>query len=451
MAFNFLQKKTEKIVSKIKAKGMLSEENILEILQEIKLILLESDVNLKVVNSFISQVKEKALGEIVEVDRTSSQKVLKIIYLELTKILGNEVSEWSLNKNEVVMFVGLQGSGKTTSVAKLANYLTNKTKNYKKPLLVGLDVYRPAAMDQLEKLASDLKFDFFSIKNSKDVSKIAKKAMDYAQKNDNDLIILDTAGRLQTNKELMQELKEVKKLTKPGETIFVADAMSGQDILNVAKEFNIWLNLSSIIITKLDSNAKGGAALSITSVLNLPIKFIGTGEKIGNFELFYPDRMASRILGLGDIESLTEKAQEISEDDKNEKLYRKILAGKYDLDDLLFSMKQMAKMGSIGSIGALLPGFKLSDQQTDSAERKMLYFEILITSMTAKEKKNPKLLKHPKRKERIIQGSGRSVQEYNDLLRQFEKSQKQMKAMAKYLKAGKMPNIPGQGFGKFGR
>lgn len=346
------------------------------------------------------------------------------------------------------MMVGLNGSGKTTSTAKLASFLVNKKKFYKKPLLVALDIYRPAAIDQLEKLSKTLMFDFYANRDSQNVEKITKEALKIAKNNDHDLVIFDTAGRLQTDEELMSELETVKKQVKPSEIIFVADAMSGQEILNVAKEFDNRLRLTSAIITKLDSDAKGGASLSLSTAVGLKIMLIGTGEKIANLEQFHPDRQASRMLGLGDIETLVEKAQEVSNENDQEKMMRKIMSGQYDLDDLMDSMKQMAKMGNLGAIAKMLPGANINESQIAVAEKKMVYYEILINSMTAKERKNPKILKLPSRKGRILKGSGRPVQELNELLRQFDQSKKQMKEMAKFIKMGKMPNM-GRGFNSF--
>lgn len=443
MAFNFMQGRMTKAVKKASSKGMLSEENIKDVISEIRIVLLESDVNLKVTNDFIKNVTEKSLGEVVDVDRTASQTILKIINDELIKILGGEVVEWNNQSKSSVMMVGLQGSGKTTTAAKITSFLMNKKKFYKKPLLVALDVYRPAAIDQLEKLSKTLMVDFYAEKENTNVEQIAKNATKFALDNDNDLIVFDTAGRLQTDENLMNELEGVKKIVKPSEIIFVADGMAGQEILNVAEVFNNRLKLTSAIITKLDSDAKGGAALSLSSAIGLKIMFIGTGEKISNLEVFHPDRQASRLLGLGDIQTLTERAQEVVNENDQERMMRKILAGRYDLDDLMESVRQMAEMGSLGSMAKLLPGMKISDAQIDSAENKMKVYTILVNSMTSKERKNPKVLKHPKRKQRVLTGSGRTVQEFNNLLRDFEKSQKQMKEMAKYIKAGKMPNLNG--------
>jgi len=450
MAFNFIQTRLTKAVKKAASKGQLSEENIKEVIKEIRLVLLESDVNLQVVNDFIKRVTDKALGQIVEMDRTASQTILKIINEELIDVLGGTEKKWNVQTKSIVMMVGLQGSGKTTTSAKLASFLVNKKKFYKKPLLVGLDVYRPAAIDQLEKLAKTLMIDFFSIRETQDVDKIAKEAIKFATKNGNDLIILDTAGRLQTDDKLMKELQSVKKITKPTDIVFVSDALVGQEILNVAKVFDEKLSLTSAIVTKLDSDARGGAVLSLSSAIGLKIMFIGVGEKISNLEIFHPDRQASRMLGMGDIETLTEKIQENSSEGNQEKMFRKIMSGNYDLDDLMDSMRQMAKMGSLGSVVKMLPGMSISESQIESAEKKMVKFEILINSMTKKERQNPKILKHPKRKERVINGSGRPVQDFNELLRQFDQSKKQMKEMAKYIKMGKMPNMGGN-FNSFGK
>ncbi|CRX37279.1 / ffh / signal recognition particle srp54-like protein /:157468 Forward [Candidatus Hepatoplasma crinochetorum] len=453
MVFNFMQKRLEKTIRKVQSKGMLNKENIEEILKEVRLILLESDVNLKVANDFIDSIEKKAIGKVVDNDRTSSQEILKIIYDELVNILGKEVKKWNFQARSVVMMVGLQGSGKTTTVAKLANNLFKKEKKYKKPLLVGLDIYRPAAIDQLEILAKKIDVDFYSDREEKDVAKLAQNALKFADQNNHDLIILDTAGRLQTDQKLMEELQVIKKIFLPTNIIFVADGFSGQEILNVAEEFNNKLKLSSIIVTKMDSNTKGGSIFSLAYSLKVPISYLGTGEKIANLEIFYPNRIASRILGLGDIETLTEKAQELGDEKAQEKMFRKMMAGKFDLDDLLVSMEQLSKMGNLGAITKLLPSFgklrNISEEKINSAQTKLEIYKILINSMTQRERKNPRLLKHQKRKERILKGSGRTAQEYNDLLRQFERMQKQIMQLAKVLKAGKMPDLNKLGNGFF--
>ncbi len=448
MAFNFIERRMTKAIKKANSKGMLSKENIQELVDEIKILLLEADVNLRVVNEFIAKVSEKANGQVVAADRTASQALLKIINEELTSLLGGEVKEWNNQAQSTVMFVGLQGAGKTTTVAKLTSFLTNKKKFYKKPLLVALDVYRPAAIDQLEKLAKTLMVDFYAERGNQNVEKIAKNALKFAKKNGNDLIMVDTAGRLQTDDELMSELESIKSIFKPSEIMMVVDVMAGQEILNVAETFNDRLKLTSAIITKLDSDAKGGAALSLAQSIGLKIMYIGTGEKISNLEMFHPDRQAGRLLGLGDIATLTERAAEISNESDQERMMRKIMAGQFDLDDLLESIKQMSQMGSLSGVAKMLPGMKINESQITSAESKLSNYTVLIGSMTSKEKKNPKILKHPSRKDRVIKGSGKTVQDFNNLLRDFEKSQKQMKEMAKYIKMGKMPNMGG-GFNSF--
>jgi len=439
MAFNFLESRMEKTISKIQKSSSVNEEELTIILKEIRQSLLESDINYQVVTKIIQDIKEKALGALVDKGKKKSEKIIEIITEELTMILGKKTSEWKKGNPTVVMMVGLQGSGKTTSTAKISKFLTDN-KMYDNPLLISLDVYRPAAMEQLNTLADDLGFMFYADRTTKDVVKIAKDAVEFAQDMENDLIIFDTAGRIQTDKHLMEELADVKKVVKPSEIIFVADGMSGQEIINVAKEFDNTLKLTSTIITKLDSNAKGGAALSLASLLDIPIKFVGVGEKIDELEIFHPDRMASRILGLGDLETLQEKAKKVSKESDNERLMRKMMNGKFDLEDLLLSLKQLAKMGNLKGVAKMLPGVKISQEQTDEAQDKVEIFSHLINSMTPKERRNPKLVKHPKRATRIIKGSGRTQKELNELIRQFEKSQKQMKAIAKAVKSGQMPS-----------
>lgn len=446
MAFNFVEKRLTKVIDNVKSRGTLTEENISVVLKEIRLILLESDVNLKVVKKFIDNVKEKAIGKTTDFDNSASQEIIKIINEELTSILGGEVVDWKAKSGDVVMMVGLQGTGKTTSTAKLTNWLTKKKEFYKKPLLVGLDVYRPAAIEQLEKLAKDNGFDFYSEKAQKDVKKIVNEAIGYAKFNGNDLIVLDTAGRLQTDEALMNELVMVKKETTPKETIFVADGQAGQELINVAEEFHNKIGLTSAIITKLDSEAKGGAAMSLAQVLNLKIRFIGTGEKVGDFEQFYPDRMASRILGLGDIDTLVEKAEEVIDESSNERMMRKMMSGQFDLLDLIESMEAMNKMGSMGSVMKMIPGMKgMSSKTEEKAEDKMNSFKVLIDSMTIKEKRDPKVLKHPKRAARVVKGSGKTQKELNTLLRDFDKAKKQMKQMSQMLRSGRNP-FGGEGF-----
>ncbi len=449
MAFNFLQGRITKALKNVQKRAILSEENIAEVLNEIRVVLLESDVNLKVVDDFIADIRKKSVGEVVGMHNTSSQLVLKIINEELVNLLGKETKEWKVEKPDTVMLVGLQGSGKTTTIAKISKYL-NKNKGYSKPLLVGLDIYRPAAIDQLETLAKSLHFDFYSDKNSKDVKSILEAALLYAKAHDNDLIMLDTAGRLQTDEKLMQELEMIKHIAKPSEILFTVDAMSGQEMVNVATEFNNHIKLTGMVITKMDSEAKGGSSLSIRALLNIPILFVGTGEKVDNIELFHPNRMASRILGLGDIETLTEMSVEVSDEKKQEKMFRKMMTGNFDLNDLLDSMHQMKKMGNMSQMMKLIPGLNLGEDKMNSIENKMKAYTAIVSSMTKKERKNAQILGHPKRKERILKGSGRTIQEYNELLRQFERSQKQIKELIKHMKAGRIPNLNQGGFGNMG-
>ncbi len=439
MAFNFLESRMEKTISKIQKSSSISKEELEIILKEIRQSLLESDVNYQVVTKLMADINEKAIGALVEKGKQKSERIIEIITEELTLILGKKTSEWKKGNPTIVMMVGLQGSGKTTSTAKISKFLTDN-KMYNNPLLISLDVYRPAAMEQLNTLADDLGFMFYADRSTKDVVKIAQDAVEFAQDMENDLIIFDTAGRIQTDEHLMEELADVKKVVKPSEIIFVADGMSGQEIINVAKEFDHTLKLTSTIITKLDSNAKGGAALSLASLLDIPIKFVGVGEKIDELEIFHPDRMASRILGLGDLETLQEKAKKVSKESDNERLMRKMMNGKFDLEDLLLSLKQLAKMGNLKGVTKMLPGAKISQEQTDQAQEKVEVFSYLISSMTPKERRNPKLIKHPKRATRIVKGSGRTQKELNELIRQFEKSQKQMKAIAKAVKSGQLPS-----------
>lgn len=428
---NFIQKRIQKSIDKINKKLSINEEDILEILREVKLALLEADVNLEVVKLFIKQVKEKALNSQIIGKLNQQQMVLKIFKDELTNILGNNPIEIKPKAFPTkIMMVGLQGSGKTTTSAKLAFYLRKKG-IFKKPLLVGDDIYRPAARDQLDQLAKQNQIDFFT-KNENDALLIATESIKKAENFNNDLVIIDTAGRLAIDEDLMQELKEIKRYTKPDYIFLVVDAMSGQDVINSAKKFHEELNLTGTIITKLDSDARGGAALSITHLLNINIAFIGTSEKISGLELFHPDRMADRILGMGDVLSLIEKASEEVDEKMMKKIGYKMISGKFDLNDLMNSLMQIKKLGKMKAILKLIPGMadKVSDEKIDEAENKFKIYTHLINSMTEVEKKNPKLLKNPTRKERIIKGSGRSPREYNMLVNDFERMAKQMKEMA---------------------
>ncbi|WP_322876475.1 signal recognition particle protein [Mycoplasmopsis felis] len=442
---DFLEKRMQKTIEKISKKITLNEADILEIMRDIKLALLEADVNLQVVKEFISKVKEKALEEKIVGKLNPSQHFIKILHNELVSILGSKTQELNIDKKPyIILMIGLQGSGKTTATAKLAYYFKKK-KMIQKPLVVAADIYRPAAVEQLVTLAKSIQIDYYEQGVNLPVNDIINNALIKAKENNNDLIIIDTAGRLSIDEPLMNELKEVKKISKPNEILFVADSLSGQDIINVAKTFNENLKLTGTIITKLDSDARGGAALSLRYILNIPIRFIGTGEKVSNLDLFHPERMADRILGMGDVMSLIEKAQDVIDEDKATKMVHKMFSGDFTLDDLLEQIKQVKNLGKFSKILKMLPGnlsSKISEDQIDKAEEKMYVFQILMSSMTKRERMNPKLLKQASRKERILKGSGRTAQEYNKLISDYESMVKRMSEMSKNFKSG--------GFGGFG-
>lgn len=444
--FDFIGSRMQKAISKAQKKTSLKEEDILEMTRDIKLALLEADVNLKVVKDFISSVKEKIIGSEVMKKLNPGQQMVKIVKEELTYILGNKVREIKIDKKPyVIMMTGLQGGGKTTTVAKLASYFRKKY-SLTKILVVAADVYRPAAIQQLVSLAKQIGVDYFEKGASQNVDEIVKEAIDKAYNEKYELVIVDTAGRLSIDEKLMDELVRVKSIIKPNDIFFVADALSGQDIINVATTFNDKLKITGTIITKLDSDARGGAALSIRYLLNIPIAFIGTGEKVSNIDLFYPDRMADRILGMGDVLSLIEKAEEVIDEKKSKKMFNKMLKGNFDLDDLLENLRQVKKMGSLQKILKMFPGnLKLDEQKAAKADEKLKLYEIIISSMTQEERKEPRLLKNASRKERIIKGCGRTAQEYNALINEFEQMRKRMKEFS--AKAGKSGQFDPSSFG----
>lgn len=444
--FDFLGNKIQKSLNKMSKKTSIKEEDITQVIRDIKMSLLEADVNFKVVKEFVNNVKDKTIGEDLIGTLNPYQHMIKIIKDELIKILGSKKQEIKIEKKpHIIMMCGLQGGGKTTSVAKIANYL-RKHNNLEKILVVAADIYRPAAVQQLVKLAKEINVDYFEKGVDVEVDDIVQEAIDKAYDEKYDLVIVDTAGRLSIDEKLMQELVRVKKIIKPNQILFVADAMSGQDIINVATEFHNHLKLSGTILTKLDSDARGGAALSIRFLLNIPIFFIGTGEKVNNLDLFYPDRMAERILGMGDVLSLIEKADEVVDKDKSKKLFKKMMKGDFDLDDLLENLKQVRKLGKISKIVKMLPNnMKIDESKLEGAEDKIKVFEILISSMTNAERKNPKLLKNASRKNRILKGSGRDAREYNKLISDFEAMTKRMKMMAK--QGGSMKGFDPGSFG----
>ncbi len=426
--FESLSDRLQNAIKNIKGYGKITEENIDPMLREVRLALLEADVNYKVVKEFTTTVKEKALGEQVKKSLTPGEMFVGIIRDELEQLLGGEQAPLNTNSNPaILMLVGLQGSGKTTTIGKLANLL--RKKHNKKPLLVACDVYRPAAIDQLKQIAKELNMDIYE-EGKKDPREIVKNALDFAKENKNDYVLIDTAGRLHIDEELMKELQDIKEIAKPQEILLVIDAMMGQDAINVITGFNDNLELTGVILTKMDGDTRGGVALSVRHLTNVPIKFIGVSEKLDGIDYFYPDRIASRIIGMGDILSIVDKANEVIDEKEAENSFKRMQSGKYDLEDFLKQMKQIKKLGSLESILKLLPGARKMGLNNIKIDPKDLaHIEAIVLSMTPKERKNPEILK-ASRKERIAKGSGRSVTEVNSLLKKFEESKKMMKMMA---------------------
>ena len=426
MAFEGLSNRLQEITRKMRGKARITESDLKEMLREVKLALLEADVNYKIVKEFIATIQEKALGQDVLKSLTPGQQVVKIVKDELVELLGGVESKVNFTPNPptVIMLVGLQGSGKTTTAGKLANLFR---KQGKKPLLVACDIYRPAAIKQLQVVGAQLNIPVFSNEQSKDVVHIAKQAMNVAISKLNDVIILDTAGRLQIDEQLMQELKNVKASVKPHEILLVVDSMTGQEAVNVADTFNKEVGIDGIVLTKLDGDTRGGAALSVKRVTGKPIKFAATGEKLSDIEVFHPDRMAQRILGMGDILSVIEKAEENFDLEQAEKLEKQMRKKELDLDDYLAQLRQVKKMGSFSSLLKLIPGMnQLKDVKVDDKEFEKI--EAIICSMTKQEKRNTKLL-NGSRRLRIAKGSGTSVQEVNKFIKSFEMTQKMMKQL----------------------
>ena len=426
MAFEGLSSKLQDITRKLRGKARITESDLKEMLREVKLALLEADVNYKIVKDFIASVQEKALGQDVLKSLTPGQQVIKIVKDELVELLGGEESKINFTPNPptVIMLVGLQGSGKTTTAGKLANLLR---KQGKKPLLVACDVYRPAAIKQLQVVGKQLDIPVYANETSKDVVHIAKQAMSVAISKMNDVVILDTAGRLHIDEELMQELKNVKQGVKPHEILLVVDSMIGQDAVNIAQSFNENLGIDGVVLTKLDGDTRGGAALSVKKVTGRPIKFAATGEKLSDIEVFHPDRMASRILGMGDVLSIIEKAEESFDLEQAEKLEKQLRKKEFDLDDYLTQLRQVKKMGSFSSLLKMMPGMaNIKDLKVDDKE--FVRIEAMICSMTKEEKRNPKLL-NASRRIRIAKGSGTTVQQINQFMKSFEMTQKMMKKM----------------------
>ena len=447
MAFENLTEKLSRIFKKLRGQARLTESNMDEMLKEIRVALLEADVNYKVVKEFINNVKEKAVGQEVYTKLNPSQMITKIVHDELESLLGGGENEikYQNNKPTVILLVGLQGSGKTTTAGKLAYLMKNKL--HKKVLLAAGDVYRPAAIDQLEQIAKSIDVPLF--KKGTDVSpvQIAIEAKAKAFNDHFDVLIIDTAGRIAIDEQLMEELNQIKKEVEPDEILLLVDAMSGQDAVNVAKAFNDLLSLTGVIISKLDGDARGGSALSIRHMTGVPIKFSGVGEKVSDLDIFHADRMADRILGMGDVMTLVEKVQEEVDEKEAKKAANKMMSGKFGLDDMLAQMRQVQKLGSLGGLLKLIPGMpKISPEQQAIAEKEMRNFEIIINSMTYDERQNPSVFQYS-RKIRVANGCGKQVSDVNRVLKKYEQMKDMMKQMEQYKKSGRMPPGMPPGFG----
>ena len=428
MAFENLSEKLNGVFKKLTGKGVLSEKDIDEAMREVKLALLEADVNFKVVKEFVATVKEKAMGEEVMKSLTPGQMVIKIVSEELTALMGGTNSKLTYSPSgfTTILMVGLQGTGKTTTTAKLAAFLKKEGKN---PMLAACDVQRPAAIDQLEVVGSQVGVPVYTDRNCKDPAKIACDAKSEAEKKGLNVLLVDTAGRLHVDEELMEELVRIKKEVKPHEILLVVDAMTGQDAVTAASAFHEALGIDGIIMTKLDGDTRGGAALSVKSVTGRPIKFIGMGEKLDALEAFHPDRMAQRILGMGDVMTLIEKAQENYDQEKAEALEKKLSKNKFDLEDFLDQFGQIRNMGGLGKMLSMIPGAgKITDEQEDQAEKEFKTMEAIIQSMTKEERKDPRILDASRRK-RIAAGSGTTVTKVNSLIKKYDEAKKLMKQM----------------------
>ena len=425
--FDSLSNKLESAFKLLKGHGKITDINVAETLKEVRRALLDADVNFKIAKEFTNRVKEKALGQKVLTSLQPGQLMVKLVKDELTLLMGSSASEMELSsKPSVILMSGLQGSGKTTFSGKLALYL--KKKNNKKPLLVACDVYRPAAIDQLVVLGEQIDVPVFSDREEKNPVKIAQTAIKQAKQQNNDVVIIDTAGRLAVDEVLMKEISDIHHTVKPDETLFVVDAMTGQDAVNTAKAFHDTLNFEGVILTKLDGDTRGGAALSIKSVVKKPIKFIGTGEKMEALDVFYPERMADRILGMGDVVSLVERAQEQFDQEEARKINKKIAKNQFGFDDFLSQIQQVKKMGNMKDLMGMIPGANKMMGDVDFDNDSFKHIEAMIGSMTPKERTQPELLNYS-RKNRIAKGSGRDINEVNQLIKQFDQMSKMMKMM----------------------
>lgn len=443
MAFENLSNKLQDVFKQLRGKGKLTEADVKTAMREVKIALLEADVNFKIVKNFIKTVTERAVGTEVLEGLNPGQQVIKIVNEELISLMGTTQSQLTFAKRPptIYMMVGLQGAGKTTSSGKLAGQLRKQGRN---PLLVACDVYRPAAIKQLQVVGKNYNIPVFEMGDKLSPVEISKKALEYAAENRNDVILIDTAGRLHINEELMQELQDIKEVVKPQEILLVVDAMTGQDAVTVAESFDSQLGIDGIIMTKLDGDARGGAALSVRSVTNKPIKYIGMGEKMEDLEPFYPDRMASRILGMGDVLTLIDKVQQNIDEQEAKEMQKKMLSNEFTLEDFLSQMQQIKKMGPLKDLMGMIPGmnkFNLDEALNGvDPSKEMAKTEAIIQSMTREERLNPSILNGP-RKKRIANGSGRSIAEVNRLLKQFEEMKKMMKQMNNMQKGkkGKLP------------
>ncbi len=442
--FENLSDRLSSAFKSISGRAQLTESNIQDALREVRLALLEADVNIKVVKDFIEVVKEKSVGIAVMRGVNPSQQLIKVVNDELVNLLGGEQTALNLDKSpSIVLMVGLQGSGKTTSSAKIANLLKDK----KKPYLVPCDIYRPAAIDQLKSLASQLNIPCYQSTTDMNPIDIANKALQEAKELGCDLILLDTAGRLHIDEELMGELTAIKSAVNPDEILFVADAMTGQDAVTVASSFNEQLGITGVVLTKMDGDARGGAALSIRSVTGAPVKLVGVGEKVSEMEYFHPDRIASRILGMGDVLTLLEKAQATIDEKEAEELTKKMAKAKFDFEDFKVQMQRMKSFGSLGSLMKMIPGMgNLASKASDlaRAEGELARTEAIINSMTAKERREPEII-NTSRRERIAKGSGTTLAQVNQMIKQFEQMRKMMQGM---MGGGKMPQMPNMGNGR---
>ena len=427
MAFENLSSKLQSIIGKLKGKARVTEGDVKEITREVKLALLEADVNYKIVKDFTSKIAEKALGQDVLKSLTPGQQVIKVVHEELVNLLGSEEAKLNMSPNPptIIMMAGLQGSGKTTMAGKLANMLR---KQGKKPLLVACDVYRPAAIDQLQVIGKQLDIPVFADKNTKDVVDISMRALKEANSKLNDVVIIDTAGRLHIDEELMEELKRLKAAVKPNEILLVVDAMTGQDAVNVAQSFNEQLGIDGVALTKLDGDTRGGAALSVKAITGKPIKFSGTGEKMNDIEVFHPDRMATRILGMGDVLTLIEKAEENFDIETAERIEKKLKKQEFTLQDYLDQLKQIKKMGSIKSILGMIGIDQQAIEKAKVDEKQFVRAEAIIQSMTTEEREDPDIL-NGKRRRRIAEGAGTTVQELNRFIKQYNDTKFMMKKM----------------------